>query len=382
MAAPLFIPHLRQQRTRAGISQSELSKRVGVTRQALIAIEAGRQVPSTALALELGRALGCRVEDLFALDERPSLSAVLAESLPPSGRLAIGKVDGRWVAHPLKTGSGASGDGASGERASDGLASGPVTKQGLVQVEPLHDRERLEKNVLVAGCAPLLGVVATRFERQRGDAQATWIARNSSQALELLQKGLVHIAGVHLVGERPDGHETLVEKRFPNQRITLFNLTRWQQGLLVSRGNPLGIRNVLDAARPDVRRVRRDRGSGAERLYERLAGRKPSAKKERTTRESGPLASSHEAVAQLIRLGLADVGIAIEAVAIAADLEFIPLAEERFDLIVPEARLEHREIRELLDLVGSRAFSRDAGRLPGYDLSSAGQSSTVPGAQS
>jgi putative molybdopterin biosynthesis protein len=78
-------------------------------------------------------------------------------------------------------------------------------------------------------------------------------------------------------------------------------------------------------------------------------------------------------------MGLADTGIAIEAAAHAEGLDFIPLAEERFDLVVPEARHDERPVSRLLDLIGGRRFQADARPLAGYDLSTAGHASTVAG---
>src|SRR5262249_10485300 len=100
---------LRKLRQDAGLQQQELAARVGVSRQTLSAIEAGTTVPSTALALDLARVLGCRVENLFALAgrDRP-LPATLAPGFapgPPAGaagrRVRLGWVRGRWLAHGL-----------------------------------------------------------------------------------------------------------------------------------------------------------------------------------------------------------------------------------------------------------------------------------------
>ncbi|MEL6188777.1 MAG: helix-turn-helix transcriptional regulator, partial [Myxococcota bacterium] len=92
---------LRRRREAAGLSQQALGDRVGVTRQAVLAIEAGRRAPSTPLALRLARALSCRVEDLFTLAESEGLDAELSESLPIGARVLVGRVDERWVAHPV-----------------------------------------------------------------------------------------------------------------------------------------------------------------------------------------------------------------------------------------------------------------------------------------
>src|SRR5262245_774107 len=94
-----------RRRTAAGINQQELAARIGISRQSLSVLEAGRSVPSTAIALRLARALGCRVEDLFWVDGgRPPIEVEMAEdaSRPTDdARVVLSSIDGRWVAHRL-----------------------------------------------------------------------------------------------------------------------------------------------------------------------------------------------------------------------------------------------------------------------------------------
>src|SRR4051812_29285501 len=97
---------LRRLRLRSGLKQSDLAQRAGISRQTLSVLESGRGQPSTSVALQLARVLGCRVEDLFWLrDEAGELTAELAEGAVVRGskaeRAMIGSVAGRWVAHPL-----------------------------------------------------------------------------------------------------------------------------------------------------------------------------------------------------------------------------------------------------------------------------------------
>src|SRR6266853_2918120 len=97
---------LRRARLKSGLKQSELAKRAGISRQTLSVLESGRGQPSTSVALHLARVLGCRVEELFWLrDEAGELTAELAEGAEArgtkAGRVVIGSVAGRWVAHPL-----------------------------------------------------------------------------------------------------------------------------------------------------------------------------------------------------------------------------------------------------------------------------------------
>ena len=157
--------HLKRQRKSAGLSQNALAERVGVSRQAILAVEAGRNVPSTSLGLKLAYALGCNVEDIFQLAPAPGIEAHLAPAPPANEggtRVALGRVADRWVAHRLPS---------HGVGAADGTIAG--TDGDTVKVTPLVSSSSLQRNVLVAGCAPLLGGVAARVGQRFSDARVT-----------------------------------------------------------------------------------------------------------------------------------------------------------------------------------------------------------------
>lgn len=366
MNEPTLTSCLRQRRSAAGLSQSDLAGRVGVSRQAIVAIEAGRQVPSTLLALQLARALGCSVGDLFQLASGSVARARLANCSGESRRVVLGRVDGDLVAHRL----------TDTNHAADGVLLDPSPSAEEWLVELLTDPGEVEANLLVAGCAPLLGLLTERFGRRYRDGRATWISADSGRALDFLARGLVHVAGVHLAdGVQPDAHVRAAQTAFPGQRTTVIHLARWRQGLVVARGNPLGLEASPMLLRADVRHVLRVPGSGARRVFDRiLAGVDGS---ELAPRKATVTAGDHADVARLVRHGAADVGVAIEAVALGEGLDFIPVSDERFDLIVPHSRLEAPAVSRFLDLIDRVAFRTEAAVLPGYDLSQAGHVATV-----
>ncbi len=333
-----------------------------MSRQALIAIEAGNQVPSTVLALRIARELGCAVEAVFSLADDAHVDAQTPGPLASGTRVVLAYVQGRWAAHAADDPAQA-GDGVVVDAAPDGS-----------RVRPLDRLHELQEQVLVAGCAPLIGLLAGHASRRRVDVRARWIAANSGGAMELLQRGLVHVAGVHLVdATSPRGHRDLVAQRFA-QRATVINLTQWTQGLAVAKGNPHGISGLEDVLRPDVRFVGREPGSGARRLVERYmeaTGHPPHSW------AAARVAAGHTETAQLIHWDVADVGVTIEAAARACDLDFIPIAAERFDLIVTDSHLGNPAVTQLLESIERPEFRAEAGSLPGYDLSLAGHAVTV-----
>lgn len=338
--------HLKHHRVRAGLSQQALARAVGVSRQALIAIEAGRQTPSTHLSLLLARTLRCQVEALFALPDPASLSALLPAGAA-AGRVILGQVGGQWVAHPLALDD---------PQAADGI----LLDSGRVQ--PLVDAATAAGDtVLVAGCAPLLGLLASHHRA----ARVRWLAASSGRALDLLESGLVHIAGVHFFdAAHAAANRRAIEHRFAGRAMRVVNLVCWRQGLLTAPGNPLGIAGAEGLMQPRLRFARRSPDAGASKLLHDLLGVPPLPQ--------GPLAAGHLEVAQLIRMGAADAGVAIEAAALAAGLDFQPLSEERFDLVFPAELADSPMLQRMLNVLGSWSFRTEASHIPGYDLTLSG----------
>lgn len=358
-----LVSRVRAVRIARGLSQAELARQAGITRQALSAIEAGRYLPNTAVALRLARALGCRVEDLFDLATAAVSAPVeLAGPVYPAGtRLVVVNVRGRWVGHPLGEARGLQ----EGFVPSDGLLVGSDRPELTV---PLG---RLERTALVLGCDPALSVLAGHVERRNPEVGLRWLGASSRAALAALSRGHAHVAGSHLPD--PDGREyNLWEARrtlgFTGGIVVGF--ATWELGLAVWTGNPKGIRGVGDLARPDVRLVNRETGSGSRVLLDGLlaqAGIDPD-------RVNGYdlVVTSHLAVARVVAGGGADAGITLRAAARALGLDFVPLALARFDLLIPRDLLDHPAVTTMLDVLQSRAFRADLRALSGYDADRTG----------
>lgn len=343
-------------------------------------------MPSTGLGLQLARALCCGVEDLFRLAPPDSISVRLVPRLFPQSdgelrqgnRVALGRSGGQWVAHALSAGDMTSADGI--------LLSASTPVDGIVR--PLAAHRDLERNVLVAGCAPLLGTVADWTNRRFADSRVRWIRAGNRRALQLLAEGMVHVAGLHFAGGGlPDTHDRdadegaatanlmAVREALPGRRVLVANLTQWRQGIVLPPGNPLGVGGD-DLLRPGLRLVQREHGSGADDLVRALLARANVC----GPAPDGPSAFGHEDVARLVRWRSADAGIAIEPAALAEGLEFLPLADERFDLVVPAELAIAPPVSRLLDVLGDPGFHAEAARIPGYDSSLAGETATVEAA--
>jgi molybdate-binding protein/DNA-binding XRE family transcriptional regulator len=336
------------------MTQDELARRAGLSRQALHAIETARSVPSTAAALRLASVLSVPVEELFWLEEGAAIRAELAG--PMAARVALAEIDGRWVAHPL----------ASGEAlhvAADGLRKG-------ARIEPLRPVHELRRNVLVAGCDPALGLLAARTSGR--DFRLAWVDAPSETALAHLRGGRAHVAGAHLLDEESGEYNVpFVRELFRGRAMVVVTLASWELGFAVARGNPLRIRRAADLARRSVRLVNRAPGAGARKLLDRLL--QAEGVPARSIPGYGRIASGHLEAAQTVRGSGADVAVVPRAVALAHGLGFVPLSRERFDLVLPRESLSDERIARALAVLASRSFRRELSALSGFDVARCGR---------
>lgn len=355
--APNRVRRVREER---GLSQVALAEQVRLTRQSIGSIEAGKSVPSVDVAVRIARALECRVEDLFGGDEgNPRVEAEPAGAA--AGRVALAHVGGRWVALPL---------------AADGLrvsADGIVVEAGTAKalVEPVRPLEEARQNVVVTGCATALGLLTDRLSSRAGAGRYLWFSASSTAALDALERERTHVAGVHLVDPKtgePDVAE--IRRAASKHALVVVTLARWEAGLLTRPEDCRRIRAVADLGRPGLRLVRRERGAGAQRLLEREL--REAGLSSSLARDAALEAKGHLDVARAIAMGAADAGIATRDVAMASGLAFVPLAEERYDLVVPRSSMTDPRIERLFDVLVSAPVRRELASL-GYDVAPAGE---------
>jgi molybdate-binding protein/DNA-binding XRE family transcriptional regulator len=343
----------------------------GITRQAVCAVEADQYSPATSVALQLARALRCRVEDLFSIKQggeivEGDLLAPLRQGSEPV-RAQVIQIGHRLLARPL--------DGF-GELTSlcanaDGLIIGSDPGSNRVKVKLLKDREALRK-IVVGGCDPGM-FLAGEHIRKRGQENLVPCLMGSSLALAALKRGEVHVAGIHLADESsgswklPDLRRDLGDLDF-----MVVTFAHWEEGFIVRRGNSKKIRAVDDIAKPRVKIVNREIGSGARRLLDKhldASGITPNG-----VRGYRDEVFSHLDVASRIRAGLADTGIAVRSAAAIYGLDFVPLQRERYDLVIPKIYYETLSgLQVLLDTMVSKSFRDELEALGGYDTRDTGK---------
>jgi len=365
------LAHLRQ---RHGLSARRLAELVGVQRQTIYAMEAGTYVPNTLIALRLAQVLQAKVEDLFSLSESsPMVSSTqevdllpVGERLQPGQPLQLCRVQKRVVGVPaLPMPSYLPAADAVLLRPSQ---SGRKTTKALIQ--PLLMDQEYGRRLLIAGCDPGISVLGRHLKRAGIDLVIA--SCSSLKALELLKRKQIHIAGSHLRDEA-SGESNLpaVRKLFPGRSVSVVNFAAWEEGIVVARGNPKGIRKEEDIARKDLKLINRETGAGSRFLLDstlRRLGFKTSEVK-----GYDQIAFGHIPAAWHVHSGHADYCIATRAAARVFGLDFFPLISERFDLVIPKQHEEFAVTQILLDTLNRAAFHRELEMLGGYDTSQTGK---------
>ncbi len=260
---------LAERRKQHGLSQAELAKRAGITRQAIYAIEANQYLPSTHISLQLADVLACSVEDLFCLQEKEII--IEAELIGASPirktpmRVKLSQVGLRMLARPMVE----LGDILNFVMPADGVIVEDATKRSLkknakVAVKLLHARNVIEQNIVIAGCDPALFLAGEHVRKNHALAGVTNWTMGSANALDALQRGEVHMAGLHLV-DMKSGQSNIpyLKRHARNRGLVGVHFASWVQGLLIRVGNPKRIRTVQDFIKPGVRLINREPGAGA-----------------------------------------------------------------------------------------------------------------------
>ncbi len=368
--------NLKQARTIAGLTQGELAGQVGISRQAYSSLESGQSTPSTEVAIRLAHRLGGQVESLFYLPEQlpVAIDAELVSGASfdtslnsPDQRARIFRVGQKLLARPLS--------GPENTRhavvAAEGLivpTPGAHGGGGVVTVQPFDLDEVDSPTLAMLGCDPAVGLLETGL-RAKGVALVTG-EESSRQALLSLANGEAHVAGCHLLDDATGTYNSAWVRLLVPFPCTLVTFASWQQGLIIAYGNPKQINGEADLGIPGVRLVNRQAGSGSRDLLDRALSNAGISTEniEGYDREEW----GHLAVAAAVASGTADVGIGVKAAAVAMGMEFIPIEEERYDLVIPDHFLSETSVQVLLDLLRRPTLHRRVESLGGYDASQMG----------
>jgi molybdate-binding protein/DNA-binding XRE family transcriptional regulator len=360
-----IICRVKQYRQQAGLSQSQLAKKIGVKRQAIYDIESGRYLPNTSIALRLAKHFGCRVEDLF-LEEGAvqSRSFIMAEGERKAGeRVSLAKVRSRLVGYPLEGIFSLCHE----LRAADGI----LDETGF-HIRLLGSGGDIENSVLLLGCDPAFSLLAAHVARIHRKSRIICRFASSHSALNALAAGRTHIAGTHLHStSNIDSNVMSAKEKLTGIGGMVVGFSLMEEGLMVAPGNPLGIRSVADLAGSKIRLVNREPGAALRVLLDDELAKKgiPHA----AVRGYDHEVQTHNQGAQMVACNAADAALGLCAIARAFGLNFVPITEVRCDLVIPADLVEHPTIQLILDVIQTRDLRDEIGHLPGYSPGETGK---------
>jgi putative molybdopterin biosynthesis protein len=310
---------------------------------------------------------------------RPKITARISRKvLSPTGedeylRVRLGQVGEKMVATPIQRGAGVI---MSLVRA-DGLVTIPRFSEGLdagqeVVVELLRSPESLAGTIVAIGSHDLtLDLLASELRRLNPKLTLASSNVGSLGGLLALQRGEAHLAGSHLLDEATGQYNLSFIRRYVKDgAVVVVNLVQRIQGFIVPPGNPKSITTLTDLKRDDVTFVNRQRGSGTRVLLDYLLKQQDIAPTQIVgyAREE----YTHLAVAAAVAGGRFDVGLGVLSAARALGMDFVPLQNEQYDLIIPRAFYDSDLLQPLLTLIRSAAFQQQVEALGGYQVASMG----------
>jgi len=199
---------------------------------------------------------------------------------------------------------------------------------------------------------------------------------SSLEAVAALHDGGCELAGFHIpLGEFEDAAVAHHARWFDLKAQRLVHIATRRQGLMVAPGNPRKLYAVSDLARPGVRFINRQPGSGTRFLLDLLLRQANTAPEAVVGYEQGEY--THAAVAAYVASGMADAGFGVETPARQFKLDFIPLQTERYFLLCDARSLDTTPVREVLHIVSSPEFKAAVDSMSGYEARDAGQVLTL-----
>ncbi|MCL2756947.1 MAG: molybdopterin biosynthesis protein [Coriobacteriia bacterium] len=288
-------------------------------------------------------------------------------------RVRMGYVKGRLIASPLNRGGGV----VTSFMHADGIVEVPQDVEGYESGEKVHVRllrptSELERSLVAIGSHdPLFDELSELMRVTYGDISLSSSHVGSMGGILALRNSEAHVAGIHLLDEETGEYNASFVKRFfPKGGVRLVECVKRIQGLIVQNGNPLGIHGIDELTIEGLRYVNRQKGSGTRILIDflcRAHGIDTSLIYGYSREEC-----THTLVATQIAAGSADVGLGVYAAAKMYDLDFLPIGEEQYDLLIPDYAWDMPITQRFLETLRSDAFRARLEALGGYVIGNPG----------
>lgn len=282
-------------------------------------------------------------------------------------RVAVGDVNGKLVTTPLERGAAAvmslvRADGiVKIDRLCEGLEAG-----SQVQVQLLRPLGRIRETLVITGSHDLMiDVLADQLPISSAHV-------GSMAGIMALKRGECHLAPIHLLDETTGIYNTsYVRQYFPHTPMALIHGAGRIQGFMVPKGNPQQITGIEDLRQRHITFANRQRGAGTRILFDYTLNAHGILPEEIKGYEKEY--GTHMAVAISVKSNVAHTGLGVYSAAKAMDLDFLPLANEQYDFLVPAQYLEDERIQQFIQLLQSSAFQQRLTQLGGYDVTATGQ---------
>lgn len=314
---------------------------------------------------------------------RPQIAAVTARKIPSKlgqeefFRVKLGKVGGRVVAAPLPRGAGS----ITTLTRADGILRIPASSEGIdqaadVQVELLRNLSEIDRTLVVIGSHDLtLDVLADELIPHNVFLSSSHVG--SLGGLLALKSRSSHFATSHLLDTDTGVYNwSYIRRYIPDIPVKVFHGVMREQGFIVPKGNPKAIRDFQDLVRDDVVFVNRQAGAGTRVLLDYnldCLGIDPLSVRGYEVEEY-----THTSVAVAVLSGVADVGMGVLAAARALGLDFVPVAVEQYDLVIPIEYLGDEKIQRLLEVIKTTHFKNRVLALGGYGVDKTGEEVLEP----
>ncbi len=319
---------IKEQRQKLGLSQDELSKRTGIPRTTISAIESGRAVPSVDYALRLAKALNCTVEELFGQEEFITFPGF------EEGLFVSYELGDRKILFPVTL--------TEGNYSPEGFLKGGRVEWFKSSALPTYT---------FAGCDPSFRLLSEVLGEE--GIRLLVINLPSMKALELLRAGLVHMAGVHMGSFEEN---VKLAKDYLGRGYKVLKLFSWEEGIAMGEKQSIqGLKGRLWLAREE--------GSGARRVFEELRA-------DLVIENFRVVSGGHEKIAFSLRVGFGDAGITTKAYALEYGLSFLGVKWEDYCLCYKADLEEDRNFLRVVDFLKGKRHTRLLSYLPGYEKKS------------
>ncbi|WP_312287210.1 molybdopterin biosynthesis protein, partial [Terrisporobacter sp.] len=287
-------------------------------------------------------------------------------------RVKLGLINNQYVATPIKRGAGTITTLVN----ADGVIRLPQNVEGInegekVEIELLKDISKINNTIISIGSHDIvMDIINDELIKESfGKINLSSTHVGSFQGLLSIRKGESHISPIHLFDVESETYNIPFINKYIDQNVALIKLVKRTQGLIVKKGNPLNIKSIKDLV--NVRYINRQKGSGTRILFDYLIKKNNIKKSDINGYEREEF--THMSLAKAIDNGDADCGLGVYSAAHIFDLDFIPICEEDYDLLLKEDMLESKYIEHLLSTINKESFRKRVENLGGYNLKNMGE---------